>query len=288
MVARKPTAIIDVENLIGAGSRRRTALRGAYRDHGGAVYSVAQGLCGREAAADVTREVFLRLSSHPDRFGPGRGSLRATLLRVTQDVAVDTARLESRPAPRASGAFEVQSACTTRSSAAKPDERRLAARVRPLASLSTMEREAIVAVHYGGRTYREAAVALGLSERAVKRRLREALRKLRRSTVSTLVEEVHVDLRASAAPDRGLAEALDSRAVVAHAQGVIMEREGTSASAAYAALLELSDQHGMTLPACAEAVVASAGNHDPRPCLRRATAEGEGATGPERATVGVT
>lgn len=51
-------------------------------------------------------------------------------------------------------------------------------------------------------------------------------------------QELRDDLRGSTAPDHGLAEALDSRAVVAHAQGVVMEREGKSASKAYAALLE--------------------------------------------------
>jgi AmiR/NasT family two-component response regulator len=139
------------------------------------------------------------------------------------------------------------------------DDRTCAAR--PLDTLNADERESVVSVYYGGCTSREAATSLGVTPRTVMRSLRDGLRKLRLANgalVSAPSLELDAPLRSSTAPDDGLAEALDARAVVAEAQGVIMEREGTSATAAYAALLHLSDQRGMTLPACAETIVSAA------------------------------
>lgn len=230
--------MLDVENLARGSERHRTALRGAYRDHSAAVYSVARALCGKDVAADVTKEVFLRLSTHPERFSDDQGSLRAYLLRATREIAVDTTRLERRP--------------------------------RPLDTLSANEREAIIAVYYGGCTSRDAALALGLSEGAVKRVLRVGLRKLRDASGDPAVASpraVHEYVRMATASDPGPGGALDSRAVVAHAQGVIMEREGASAGTAYNALLELSDQRGMTLPTCAEALVTPRPTKGSRRCF---------------------
>jgi DNA-directed RNA polymerase specialized sigma24 family protein len=152
-VVRKRTAAIDIENLTRVGARRRTALRGAYEDHGGLVHAVAQGLCGPEAAADVTREVFLRLWREPERFSADpRDSLRAALLRLTHDVAADAA------------------------------SRRQERTDRPLAVLRPAELEAIVAVLYGGCSSREAGRTLGRSDLGIARHLRDGLRNVAAAT----------------------------------------------------------------------------------------------------------
>ncbi|HEY1456590.1 MAG TPA: sigma-70 family RNA polymerase sigma factor, partial [Candidatus Dormibacteraeota bacterium] len=66
------------------------ALAEVYRRHGRAVYGLARRvLQDTGEAEDVTQEVFLRLWREPDRFDPGRGSLRSFLLAQAHGRAVD-------------------------------------------------------------------------------------------------------------------------------------------------------------------------------------------------------
>lgn len=141
------------------------------------------------------------------------------------------------------------------------DERSLVAQ--HLRILSCDERDAIVTAYYGGCTYQEAAVALGLDEGTVKSRIRTGLHHLRVALARTSQSgspdiDGGDDHRKASVPDEGLVAALDSRQVVAQAQGIIMQREGSSAGEAYGALLQLSDQLGVSLPVCAEDLVSTA------------------------------
>jgi len=235
----------------------------AYRDHRGAVYAAARGFCGSRLAGDVTVEVFLRLWRHPEQQDSTRASLRTSLLTVTHDVSADTIRSETtratsgaqaaaRPVADLDDADQLQVAA---------DERSLVAPL--LGMLSRDERDAIVTAFYGGCTYREAAVALGLDEGTVKSRIRAGLHHLgaaltRTSSSGSPDIDGGDDHRKASASDEDLVAALDARQVVAQAQGIMMQREGSSTGEAYRALLQLSDQLGVSLPVCAEAVVSTA------------------------------
>ena len=234
MVGENSTTTPDVGSVRTGDAVRRRAFRRAYRDHSTEVYSVAAGMCGAEVAGDVTREVFLHLWNHPDRYGSARSSLRTALLQVTHEVAVDTVRCEGQG--------------------------QAAGRV-ALDELDGDEREAILSVLHGGCTCREAAAALGVDEGTIKRRIRSALDHAAGTKSDGAEPPAGRFLGGgTATTDEGLGDALDARRVVAQAQGTIMEREGKTAEAAYVTLLQLANRCRMTLPACAEDVVASVGS----------------------------
>src|ERR1700736_2012053 len=83
--------------LVVAISRwRQDALAEAYRRHAGAVYGLARRVLGDPAIAEeVVQEVFLRLWNMPDKFDPGRGSLRSFLLAQAHGRAVDLLRSDT-------------------------------------------------------------------------------------------------------------------------------------------------------------------------------------------------
>ena len=174
MFTNKRTRKAGTEKLPADGRELREEFREAYRDHAGAVYAVAHGIGGVAVASEVTGEVFLRLWRQPEYFDPAKGSMRTSLLRATHRVAIDTIRPQvqggsgARPPGVDPGHADQLAAAT--------GERSVTAG--PLDMLSDDEREAIVIVRYGGCTYREAAVALGLDEGTVKRRIRQGLHRL--------------------------------------------------------------------------------------------------------------
>lgn len=154
-------------------------LRVAYEGHRRAVYAVLCRSCGPELAADVTQEVFLRLWWHPDRFDPERGSLRTFLLTMAHGMSIDRMR--------ADGSRRAREERVSRHAVEPPDdvdhgllvgdERERVAEA--LARLSDVQREAIVTTFYGGCTYREAGVALGIPEGTIKARIRQGLKRLK-------------------------------------------------------------------------------------------------------------
>src|ERR1700722_3031715 len=90
--------VSDAQLVTAVARYSEVALAEAYRRHGGAVYGLARRVLNSTAEAeDVTQEVFLRLWNQPDRFDPGRGSLRSFLLAQSHARSVDAIRsLNSR------------------------------------------------------------------------------------------------------------------------------------------------------------------------------------------------
>jgi RNA polymerase sigma-70 factor (ECF subfamily) len=159
------------------------ALAEVYRRHGGAVWAVAQRVCRRQdLAEEVCQVVFTDLWSHPDRYDPERGTLRAWLVTRGRGRAVDAVRSEAsrrrradreaRLAPAGGASEDVEAALDT---AGLGDAVR-----RALDGLPRHQREAVMLTYFGGHTFREAARVLGAPEGTVKSRIRLALGTLRR------------------------------------------------------------------------------------------------------------
>jgi len=86
------------------------AFRALYRTHTPYLWSLALRLCGgREPEAEeIVQEVFVRLWKEPQRFDPGRGSMRAFLFAQVHGRSVDLLRAETaRRAREVHGRAEV-------------------------------------------------------------------------------------------------------------------------------------------------------------------------------------
>jgi RNA polymerase sigma-70 factor (ECF subfamily) len=170
----------DAALVVAIGRWREDALAEAYRRHAGAVYGLARRVLGDPAVAEeVVQEVFLRLWNTPDRFDPERGSLRSFLLAQGHGRAVDMLRSDTSRRQReerdarqtAEGGYDIEHEVWDLALADQVKE--------VMSSLPEDERRAIELAYFGGRTYREVAVALGTPEGTVKSRIRTGLRRMR-------------------------------------------------------------------------------------------------------------
>ncbi|MEE1765705.1 MULTISPECIES: RNA polymerase sigma factor [unclassified Streptomyces] len=162
-----------------------SALREAYAAYGGLVRRVAVRVTRSPAAAeDVAQEVFAQLWSRPYGFDARRGSLRTWLSMVAHRRAVDWVRGEARHRKdvRAddSALHAIPDAGPDPAEALVDRERSLLLHT-ALAELPRPQREVVHLAYFAGRTYRQAAVELGIPEGTAKTRLRSALRKLAES-----------------------------------------------------------------------------------------------------------
>ena len=159
--------------------RDQAALREVIRDYGGVVHGMARRVLAEPVLAEeVAQDTFLALWRRPGAFDPARGSLQSFLLGIVRNKAIDLVRKEeSLRRTRDSLAAEMQVKPISYDSGDRIEERE---EVRAaLATLSEVQREAIVLAYFGGRTYREVADELGIPEGTAKTRLRDGLVKLR-------------------------------------------------------------------------------------------------------------
>lgn len=166
------------------------ALAEAYRRHAGAVYALASRVIGRSGAAEeVVQEVFLRLWNEPEKFDPGRGSLRSFLLAQSHSKAVDAVRSEAARRGReerearlaATASYDVDHEVWDLSVAENVKQ--------AIRDLPVEEREAIELAYFGGHTYREVATILDQPEGTIKSRIRAGLNRARVSLVKSGVVE---------------------------------------------------------------------------------------------------
>jgi RNA polymerase sigma-70 factor, ECF subfamily len=153
------------------------AIRTLYGRFGRPVYTMGLRLLGtREAAEELTQDVFLTAWRKAARFDPARGRLSTWLMTIAHNLAVDRLRRDTgarRPTlvlvdevPDGPGVSEDEAI----------EERDAATRA--LASLTEGERRLVTRAYFGGLTAREAdGVPLG----TVKTRLRTAMIKVRRA-----------------------------------------------------------------------------------------------------------
>lgn len=165
-----------VRDQLLAGDDR--ALCRCYDQYSSFVYGLALRVIGDpRAAEDVTQDVFLHLWERPGAFHPDRGGLRTWLGTLAHRRAVDHVRREEARRRRAVR-DAAQAVCT-------PDVEEMACalvaaeRVRAaLLTLPDEQREAIELAYFGGKTYREVAVVLGIPEGTAKSRMRLGLRRV--------------------------------------------------------------------------------------------------------------
>jgi RNA polymerase sigma-70 factor (ECF subfamily) len=159
-----------------------SALTEAYEAYGGLVRRVAARVTRSPGAAeDVAQEVFAHLWSRPYTFDARRGTLRTWLSMLAHRRAVDWVRSEARHRKDA-GADDVVLQAIPEPGPG-PDEtvvdrERSVLLHSALAELPQPQREVVHLAYFAGRTYRQAAVELGIPEGTAKTRLRTALRAL--------------------------------------------------------------------------------------------------------------
>jgi RNA polymerase sigma-70 factor (ECF subfamily) len=180
----------DTVLVVAIGRWREEALAEAYRRHGGSVYALAKHVLHNAAQAEeITQDVFLRLWEHPERFEPGRGTLRSYLLVQTHGRAVDRLRQDTARRERqfrdarltARGGYNLEEEITDLVMAERVKE--------AVAALDSNERRAIELAYFAGHTYREVAEMLQEPEGTVKSRIRSGLRRMRSLLLHCPAEE---------------------------------------------------------------------------------------------------
>lgn len=140
----------------------------------------------REQAEDLVHDTFVAVWQKIDRFDPMRGTLRAWLLTVVRNRAIDRLRA-LRPSVVVEDADE-QSLLRTSSNPTweAAIARRSAAELRvALDGLPPEQRQAIELAYFGGNTYRQIAVLTNVPLGTANGRLRLALAKLRDALLQT-------------------------------------------------------------------------------------------------------
>ena len=134
----------------------------AYKDYAGPVYARAvRVLRDREAARDVTQEVFVRCFGHRPQLAVGR-ELLAWLYRVTTNLCLNALR-DGKLRGRADRDAARQSPTATAPEG--PSRRGL---WDLLAGLGERTQAIVVYVHLDGMTHAEAAEVAGVSDRTVR------------------------------------------------------------------------------------------------------------------------
>jgi RNA polymerase sigma-70 factor (ECF subfamily) len=157
------------------------AVRALYARFGRPVYTMGLRLLGtREAAEELTQDVFLTAWRKAARFDPTRGRLSTWLMTIAHNLAVDRLRRETGVTrPHLVLVDEVPDVPGARDEEALVMERDAA--VRALSTLTDAERRLLARAYFRGMTAREIAETDGIPLGTVKTRLRAALIKVRKA-----------------------------------------------------------------------------------------------------------
>jgi RNA polymerase sigma-70 factor (ECF subfamily) len=177
------------------------ALASLYDRHAQTVFAAAMGTSrDRWIAEEVVQETFLTLWNRAERFDPSRGALRAWLLTIARNRAVDRLRAAGRHDRAASfssfgtdeaddqsivewltasGELIVMAGPEPGPEVALSEKETRASIHHALASLAPLERQVIVLAYDDGLSQSEIAAHLGWPVGTVKTRTRRALSRLR-------------------------------------------------------------------------------------------------------------
>ncbi len=156
------------------------ALAQLYDRHGGSAFALAMRILRqREAAEDVVQEAFLAVWRRAVTYRPERGTVRAWLLTVVRNRAIDFLRR-----PRSTGPVTVPVEELVLAADDDPEEEGLravdeAAVRSALARLPDEQRQVVELAYFAGLSYPEVASRTGVALGTVKSRMRLALERLR-------------------------------------------------------------------------------------------------------------
>lgn len=195
-MADDPAGIGDSDLVAAAVAGDHQAYAALYRRHRDRVFCVVVGVLGdREAALDVTQDVFVKLMGVLDRFD-GRAAFTTWLHRVAVNAAYDTLR-KRVPEPAADPYAAAGVEAVEDSSPDTTMDVQLA-----LAGLPADQRAVIVVVDMLGYGYEEAASVLGVPIGTVKSRLARGRVRLAES-ISEGNNRAGWERRSSGGPERG-------------------------------------------------------------------------------------
>ena len=185
MRARHADEVIEGDDLAGhlllrAGRGDQSAFAELFDELSPMVHGVVLKVVRDPAQAEeVTQEVFVELWRLAARFDGTKGSARSWAATLAHRRAIDRVRSEqasrdrqTRDASHATRDHDVVVAEVETSI----DQARVR---RALTQLSDIQREAVELAYFGGHTYREVAVLLGVAEGTVKSRIRDGMIRLR-------------------------------------------------------------------------------------------------------------
>jgi RNA polymerase sigma-70 factor, ECF subfamily len=170
----------DLMALVQGGEVR--AFEVIFDRHASAAFSLAYRMCGRPAMAeDIVQEAFLSLWRSSAAYDPGRGSVRAWLLSVVRNRAIDAFRREGAKATSDLDQSGVAERAPALELTDREVERRDDARqVRDaLNGLPPDQRRVIELAYFGGFSHTQIAEMLKLPAGTGKGRMRLGLSKLR-------------------------------------------------------------------------------------------------------------
>lgn len=157
-----------------------------YDRHGGAAYSLAYRIVGKQAAAeDVVQEALLSIWRSRCRYDPTRGSVRTWILGIVHNRAIDGLRRSSVHDRRRETLDIVEERFEASERTDVEVARREEARsVRgALETLPTEQRQTIELAYFGGFTQNQIAELMDEPVGTVKGRMRLGLEKMRRELV---------------------------------------------------------------------------------------------------------
>ncbi len=170
--------------LARAGRGDQRAFAELYDELAGIVHGVVLKVVRDPSQSEeVTQEVFVELWRLAARYDEHRGSVRSWAVTVAHRRAVD--RVRSEQSSRNRVAREISNVSIEHDEVSDEvlgdmgtDIDRVRVR-RALSRLTPLQRQAIELAYFGGHTYREVAVLLGIAEGTTKTRIRDGMIRLR-------------------------------------------------------------------------------------------------------------
>lgn len=166
------TSPVDAAFAVGDDS----ALRAAYDEYGGLVYSVCRRSVDETSAADITQEVFLAAWRHRERYDATRGGLAAWLTGIARNKVIDHFRATGREDRRVE---KVRVNTTTHDTDELDDSTLRMLLVDAMDALPERARRIVSLAFFDDMTHVEIAAQTGIPLGTVKSDIRRSLDRLR-------------------------------------------------------------------------------------------------------------